>query len=138
MMRLETEVITVHTTHPFIIARGGSSEWRVVWVRLIDDDGMEGWGEAAPSRFYGETPETVSGCAGATAADHRDVATRRISSEVESAMAAALRFNAAARAAVSAALHDLQGKRLGVPLWKLWGLTPAAQSAQQLHDRHRR
>jgi len=23
-------------------------------------------------------------------------------------------------------LHDLQGKRLGIPLWKLWGLTPAA------------
>jgi L-Ala-D/L-Glu epimerase len=44
----------------------------------------------------------------------------------EAAMLAALRFNAAARCAVSAALHDLQGKRLGVPLWKLWGLSPAA------------
>jgi L-alanine-DL-glutamate epimerase-like enolase superfamily enzyme len=36
-----------------------------------------------------------------------------------------LRHNAAARAAVSMALHDLVGKRLGVPLWKLWGLDPA-------------
>jgi L-alanine-DL-glutamate epimerase-like enolase superfamily enzyme len=26
---------------------------------------------------------------------------------------------------VSAALHDLAGKRLGKPLWKLWGLDPA-------------
>ena len=59
MMRLETEVVTVHTTHPFVIARGGSSEWRVVWVRLIDEGGVEGWGEAAPSRFYGETSDTV-------------------------------------------------------------------------------
>jgi L-alanine-DL-glutamate epimerase-like enolase superfamily enzyme len=27
---------------------------------------------------------------------------------------------------VSAALHDMAGKRLGVPVWKLWGLDPAA------------
>jgi L-Ala-D/L-Glu epimerase len=36
MIRLETEIVTVNTTHPFVIARGGASEWRVVWVRLID------------------------------------------------------------------------------------------------------
>lgn len=125
MMRLETEVVTVHTTHPFVIARGGSSEWRVVWVRLIDEDGAEGWGEAAPSRFYGETSDTVLAALerlrpiieGSNAADIE---------QIESAMVTTLRFNAAARCGVSAALHDLQGKRLGVPLWKLWGLTPAA------------
>lgn len=124
-MKLETEIVTVHTTHPFVIARGGSSEWRTVWVRLIDDDGLEGWGEAAPSRFYGETADTVLAALarlrpileGATSADIE---------QIETAMVQALRFNAAARCAISAALHDLQGKRLGVPLWKLWGLTPAA------------
>ncbi|HEU5040647.1 MAG TPA: dipeptide epimerase, partial [Gemmatimonadales bacterium] len=36
-----------------------------------------------------------------------------------------LRNNPAARAALSAALHDLVGKRLGVPLYRLWGLDPA-------------
>jgi L-alanine-DL-glutamate epimerase-like enolase superfamily enzyme len=45
---------------------------------------------------------------------------------LEEAMAKAIRFNASARAAVSAALHDLAGKRLGVPLHRLWGLDPAA------------
>lgn len=125
MMRLETEVITVHTTHPFVIARGGSSEWRVVWVRLIDEQGIEGWGEAAPSRFYGETADTVLAALERLrhiieSSDAADI------EQVENAMATTLRFNAAARCAVSAALHDLQGKRLGVPLWKLWGLTPAA------------
>jgi L-alanine-DL-glutamate epimerase-like enolase superfamily enzyme len=34
--------------------------------------------------------------------------------------------NPAARVAISAALHDLVGKRLGLPVWKLWGLDPAA------------
>ena len=124
-MRLETDVVTVHTTHPFVIARGGSSEWRVVWVRLVDDDGLEGWGEAAPSRFYGETADTVLAALDRLrpiieSANPWDI------EATEAAMVSALRFNAAARCAVSAALHDLQGKRLGVPLWKLWGLTPSA------------
>src|SRR5690349_19192874 len=58
-MRIEHEIVTLRTVHPFIIARGGSSEWRTVWVRITDRDGTEGWGEAAPSRFYGETADTV-------------------------------------------------------------------------------
>ena len=37
----------------------------------------------------------------------------------------ALRFNGSVKSAISAALHDLAGKRLGVPLYKLWGLDPA-------------
>lgn len=125
MIRLETEVVTVHTTHPFVIARGGSSQWRVVWVRLIDEDGLEGWGEAAPSRFYGETADTVL-----AALDRlRPIIESSCAADIEQmelAMVQALRYNASARCAVSAALHDLQGKRLGVPLWQLWGLTPSA------------
>ena len=30
-----------------------------MWVRLTDADGAEGWGEADPSRYYGETADTV-------------------------------------------------------------------------------
>src|SRR2546425_3935278 len=33
--------------------------------------------------------------------------------------------NGAARAALSAALHDLVGKQLGQPVWRLWGIDPA-------------
>jgi L-Ala-D/L-Glu epimerase / N-acetyl-D-glutamate racemase len=36
-----------------------------------------------------------------------------------------LHVNASARAALSSALHDLVAKRLGVPLYRLWGLDPA-------------
>jgi L-Ala-D/L-Glu epimerase len=125
MMRLETEVVTVHTTHPFVISRGGSSEWKVVWVRLIDANGMEGWGEAAPSRFYGETSDTVLAALERLRPIIEDSDGWDIE-KLELAMVSTLRFNAAARCGVSAALHDLQGKRLGVPLWKMWGLTPAA------------
>ena len=58
-MQLHAQIVTVHTRHPFIIARGGTSAYRVVWVRLVDGDGAEGWGEASPSRYYGETADTV-------------------------------------------------------------------------------
>jgi L-alanine-DL-glutamate epimerase-like enolase superfamily enzyme len=44
----------------------------------------------------------------------------------EQGMARALRGTPSARAAVSAALHDLAGKRLGVPLYRMWGLDRAA------------
>src|SRR5204863_8741172 len=58
-VKLATEVITLKTKHPFVIARGRDDENRVVWVRLTDTDGVEGWGEADPSRYYGETADTV-------------------------------------------------------------------------------
>lgn len=123
-MKLRHEIVTVRTKHPFIIARGGRSEWRVVWVRLTDDDGTEGWGEAAPSGFYGESAETV------VAAIERmrpilESADAWSLEATEDALAKAVRLNGSARSAVSAALHDLVGKRLGVPVWRMWGLDPA-------------
>src|SRR2546428_13636804 len=57
-LKLSAQVVTLETKHPFVIARGGSSDYRVVWVRLADADGVEGWGEADPSADYGETADT--------------------------------------------------------------------------------
>ena len=72
-MKLEHDISIVHTTHPFVIARGGASEHRLIRVRIIDDDGVEGWGEAAPNRFYGETADTALGALDAPRADRRGV-----------------------------------------------------------------
>ncbi|MDE3174208.1 MAG: dipeptide epimerase, partial [Gemmatimonadota bacterium] len=59
MMRLAYERMVVHTANPFVIARGGGSEYARVRVTLTDGDGVQGIGEAAPSAFYGETADTV-------------------------------------------------------------------------------
>ncbi len=123
-MQLSYDVLSVHTKHPFIIARGGTSTWSVVWVRLRDHDGVEGWGEAAPSRFYGETTDTVVAALQRFAPLIEGADAWSIEA-IEREISQSLRWNAAAKVAISAALHDLQGKRLGVPLWKLWGLSPA-------------
>jgi L-alanine-DL-glutamate epimerase-like enolase superfamily enzyme len=124
-MHLSHEVVTVQTKHPFIIARGGSSEWRTVVVRVRDGDGAEGWGEAAPSRFYGETPESVVGALARFAPLLEDADAWSLEA-IEAALNGALRFNGSAKSAVSAALHDLAAKRLGVPIYRMWGLDPAA------------
>jgi L-alanine-DL-glutamate epimerase-like enolase superfamily enzyme len=123
-MKLAHEIIVLRTKHPFIIARGGSSEYRVVRVTVTDDEGMTGWGEAAPSKHYGETADTVVAVM-PLLAQVLEGADAWSLEALEHAMARAIRFNASARAAVSAALHDLVAKRLGVPLHRLWGLDPA-------------
>ncbi|HEX7978142.1 MAG TPA: enolase C-terminal domain-like protein, partial [Gemmatimonadaceae bacterium] len=124
-MKLSHEIITLRTTHPFVIARGGSSEYRVVRVTVTDDDGATGWGEAAPSKHYGETADTVVAALPAYAAVLEGADSWSLEA-LEQQMAKAMRFNASARSAVSAALHDLAAKRLGVPLYRMWGLDPAA------------
>jgi hypothetical protein len=50
-LHLEAEFLELRTKHPFIIARGGHSEYRTIWVRLLDGGGQEGWVEAAPTKF---------------------------------------------------------------------------------------
>lgn len=123
-MRLSHELLSLRTKHPFVIARGGSVEYPTVWVKLTDKDGIEGWGEAAPSAYYGETPQTVVAALNAFAPVLAAVDAFAIE-DIEAALLKTLHQNPSARCAISAALHDLAGKRLGVPVWKLWGLTPS-------------
>src|SRR6266496_6297172 len=121
-LKLVVEQSSITTRHPFVIARGSTNGYKRAWVRLVDDDGVEGWGEADPSSYYGETLDTVL-AAFAKLAPHLP----RDPFDLEAAEARFAQLapqHAAARAALSAALHDLVGKRVGQPLWRLWGLDP--------------
>jgi L-alanine-DL-glutamate epimerase-like enolase superfamily enzyme len=123
-MKLSHQTIELSPTHPFVIARGGYSHHRNVIVRLTDDDGLEGYGEAAPNRYYGESVSTVIAALG----QFKPVVERADPFSLESIEAdlnRVLRGNAAAKSAVSSALHDLVGKRLGLPVFRLWGLDAA-------------
>ena len=122
-LTLNVEQCSITTRHPFAIARGSTNGYKRAWVRLVDGDGQEGWGEADPSSFYGESLETVLAAFGKLAAhlprDPFDL------QGAEARWEQVVPKNWAARAALSAALHDLVGKKLGQPLWRLWGLDPA-------------
>ena len=58
-MKLSHEVVSLQTRYPFVIARGGYAAHENVIVRIQDGDGVEGFGEAAPNRYYGETVGSV-------------------------------------------------------------------------------
>lgn len=121
-LKLLVEQCSITTRHPFVIARGSTNGYTRAWVRLVDGDGLEGWGEADPSSFYGESLETVLAgferLRGHLPADPFDL------ESAEARWAQVLPRNGAARAALSAALHDLVGKKMGQPVWRLWGLDP--------------
>lgn len=124
------DTLELHTRHTFAIARAASVPVRrSIRVRVDDGDGHEGWGEAAVTTpYYGETAETAMSVLPRLA----DVATQAAAGDffalerIEGAVRGAIGGNPAAKTGISAALHDLAAKRLGVPLWRLWGLDPSA------------
>jgi L-Ala-D/L-Glu epimerase len=121
-LTLHVEQCSITTRHPFAIARGSTTGYRRAWVRISDGNGREGWGEADPSSFYGESLDTVLAAFERLAAH-----LPRDPFDLEAAEARwehVLPKNWSARAALSAALHDLVGKALGQPVWRLWGLDP--------------
>lgn len=128
-MRLDVDALELRTKHAFHIAREEAPPARhSVWIRLRDEEGNEGWGEAAATPYYGETVDTVRAVLPRlqrvleSAAGDDPMALERI----EQALDLAIGANPAAKAGLSAALHDLVGKRLGLPVWRLWGLDPEA------------
>ncbi len=123
-MRLAHQTIELKPTHPFVIARGGYANHKNVLVRVTDDDGLEGFGEAAPNKYYGESVDSVIAALGQFKAvlDNADPLSLE---STEASLDRLLRGNASAKSAVSSALHDLVGKRVGLPVHRMWGLDAA-------------
>ena len=108
-----------------MIARGGYAHHRNVIVRLTDGDGVEGFGEAAPNKYYGESVSTVIAALG----QFKPILERADPFSIEAIEAhlnRTLRGNASAKSAISSALHDLIGKKLELPVYRLWGLDAAS------------
>lgn len=124
-MKLAHQTIELNPTHPFVIARGGYAHHRNVIVRITADDGLEGFGEAAPNRYYGESVATVVAALGQFAPLLERADPMSLES-IEAELNRVLRGNASAKSAVSSALHDLLGKRLGLPVHRIWGLDAAS------------
>ena len=138
-MKLSHQTIELNPTHPFVIARGGYTHHRNVIVRLTDENGLEGYGEAAPNRYYGESVSTVIAALG----QFKPVLERADPFSLESIEAhlnRVLHGNASAKSAVSSALHDLVGKRLGLPVYRIWGLdqttTPESSFTIAIAENH--
>jgi L-alanine-DL-glutamate epimerase-like enolase superfamily enzyme len=113
-IRLAVEPLELPLRHVFTIARSSERMARTAVVRLRWN-GLEALGESAPIPRYGESVESVS--AGLNSLDLGDdpYAFERLLDGLTPAR----------KCGLDIALHDLVGKDLDRPLWRLLGLDPA-------------
>ncbi len=121
-MRLRYYPIDLELQHTFTISRSSKNISESVIVELVQD-GIIGIGEAAPSERYGETRETVINFLNKidTSIFDNPFQVEEILNFIKNIDTG----NTSAKAAIDIALNDWIGKKLGLPLWKLWGLNKA-------------
>jgi L-Ala-D/L-Glu epimerase len=113
---MSARIVTLELAETFVIARESSDEERVVQVS-ITHSGVRGAGEAAPIARYDESAESALAYVEEHAALLGDDPFA-----IETVMERLPATEFAARAAIDAALHDLQGKLVSLPVWRLLGL----------------
>jgi L-Ala-D/L-Glu epimerase len=115
-VELTAQIVTLKLAETFVIARESSDEDDVVQVEL-KHGAVTGYGEGAPIERYNES--------GASALAYLEAAGPHLGDDpfaLEEIEARLPPGENAARAALDGALHDLQGKLLGLPTWKFLGL----------------
>jgi L-alanine-DL-glutamate epimerase-like enolase superfamily enzyme len=114
---VEARIVTLELAETFVISRGASDTEDVVHVELRHS-GVSGFGEAAPIERYGESAASARAYVEENAGLLGDDPFA-----LEETLARLPGREYAARAALDAALHDLQGKLTGQPVWRLLGLS---------------
>lgn len=108
--------------HPFTISGFTRTTTPIVLTELTWD-GFTGYGEAAMPPYLGETQASVM-----EFLKKLDLSKFSSPFQIQDIMnyvdSVAIN-NTAAKAAVDIALHDLVGKIMGQPWWKIWGFNPA-------------
>ena len=117
-MQVDARIVRLELAETFVISRESSDHADVVHVALRHK-GETGYGEGAPVERYGESAESAR----AWVEEHSGlVGDDPFALEEIGERFAAVPGEQAAKAALDGALHDLQGKLLGVPAFRLLGL----------------
>jgi L-Ala-D/L-Glu epimerase / N-acetyl-D-glutamate racemase len=115
-MDVSARIVTVELAETFVISRRSQDTAEVTQVEIRHGD-VSGFGEAAPIERYDESAQSalqyIEDLGDALGDD--PFALEQIEARLEPR-------EWAARAAIDAALHDLQGKLTGLPVWRLLGL----------------
>lgn len=121
-MHLTWATFTVNKRFPLTISRGTTAQTQNVWVR-VEADGIEGWGEASPFGIgdHRQSTEQIT--------EHLARARPLIEplhpltrTQVDQLLLQA-GIGSAARAAIDLALWDWLGKRAGLAVWQILGLS---------------
>ena len=121
-MQLQFEPYELQLTHTFTVSSYSRKTTPDVQVR-IDYEGYTGFGEASMPPYLGQTVESVCSFLRKV-----DLGQFRDPFDLEDILAyvdALSEGDSAAKAAVDIALHDLVGKLMGQPWYRIWGLDPA-------------
>jgi O-succinylbenzoate synthase len=122
---IELREIRLPLIHFFETSFGRTTERRILLVRVVDEDGAEGWGEcvAGEGPFYCEE-WTETAWSTITTFLAPMVVGKEIPSAAEAwSVMRAVRGNRMAKAAIETACWDLEARRAGAPLWKHLGGT---------------
>ena len=118
-LRLSFEPYELQLRHTFTVSSYSRKTTPGVQVR-IDYEGFTGYGEASMPPYLGQSVETVTNfLSKVDLSQFRDpLQLDNILSYIDSLSSG----DGAAKAAVDIALHDLVGKLIGLPWWRIWGL----------------
>lgn len=121
IVRAEAWAVSLPLAEPYAIAHESFDRADNVFLRLVPDRGAPGYGCAAPDpAVSGENATDVERTLEELSprlAGADPLARNRLLARLEPALAK----RPATRAALDMALHDLLGKRAGLPLWRLLG-----------------
>ncbi len=120
-LNLTFEPYELKLRHAFNLARSQRTTTPDVQVR-IEYDGVTGYGEASMPPYLGENVESV--CKFLSSLDLGQFADPFRIEDIHEYMDSVAPANRAAKASVDIALHDLTGKIMGQPWYKIWGLNP--------------
>ncbi len=109
--------------HTWTISRNSSDYKDNVFVRF-EHDGVTGLGESAPNVRYGENAELTTKRIESFAASFREF-NPWLFSDIKDEIFTSITDQNCARCGIDIALIDWVGKKLGVPLYRMWGLNPA-------------
>ena len=123
-MELLYRRIDLRLARPFGISTGSTSMRHSVLV-AVRHAGQTGYGEAAPARMYGQSPDSVVAALPVAARIMAKVGDPARPGRIADPLAAALPGELATVAAIDAAVHDLAGKIAGQPAWRCLGSAPA-------------
>ena len=118
-LRLSFEPYELQLRHTFTVSSYSRKTTPGVQVR-IDYEGFTGYGEASMPPYLGQSVETVTNFLSKVDLSqfHDPLQLDNILSYIDSLSPG----DGAAKAAVDIALHDLVGKLIGLPWWRIWGL----------------
>ena len=119
-LKLSFEPYNLQLKHVFTLAGSSRSTTPVMLIK-IEFDGVTGYGEASMPPYLGESHESASRFLSALNLEQFTDPFRL--DEILEYVDKSAQGNTAAKASIDIALHDLTGKIMGQPWFRIWGLS---------------